>query len=150
MLDFKNNWRRLSSPVLTAEARDVLFLLIHNKLPVRERLFRIGLVVDPYCVVCPGGVVGDVEHFFCSCSRVEFVWSWVRSRLLELLGNNSHISNWELINLCLPGTRFEKEAVWLVGTHVAEVWSAIFSRGGSLMKSDKFFGFLKFKYKASQ
>ena len=148
--DNTNIWRILSSPVLTALARDTLFLVIHNKLPVRERLFRIGLVVDPYCEVCPGGVVCDLEHFFCSCSRTVLVWSWVRARLLGLLGSNSQISNWELINLFIPSTRFEKEVVWLVGTYVAEVWLSIFSRGSTCLKSDQFFGFLTFKYKAAQ
>ena len=61
LVDYKNVWKRLASPVLTAVARDTLFLLLHNKLPVRERLFRIGLAVDPYCEVCPGGVVCDLE-----------------------------------------------------------------------------------------
>ena len=38
-LDYGEVWRRLRSPVLTAGAKDVLFLLIHNKLPVKERLW---------------------------------------------------------------------------------------------------------------
>ena len=150
LVDYKNVWKRLASPVLTAVARDTLFLLLHNKLPVRERLFRIGLAVDPYCEVCPGGVVCDLEHFFCSCSRVVLVWSWVRRRLLDMLGVSSQISNWELINLYLPSTSFEKEIVWLVGTYVAGVWSEIFIRNGAFLKGDQFFGFLKFKYKAAQ
>ena len=52
-VSFRVVWRRLGSPVLCSAVRDVLFLLIHNKLPVRERLFRIGLSVDPYCQACP-------------------------------------------------------------------------------------------------
>ena len=150
LVDYTNIWRRLGSPVLTAEARDAIFLLIHNKLPVRERLFRIGLAVDPYCEVCPGGAVCDVEHFFCTCSRVEIVWSWVRNKLLGMMGLGSKISNWELINLFLPNTRFEKEIVWLVGTYVAGVWSELFHRGNAWLKAEQFFGFLKFKYKAAQ
>ena len=47
-ISLKLVWRRLESPVLSGSTRDVLFLLIHNKLPVKERLFRIGLSVDPY------------------------------------------------------------------------------------------------------
>ena len=94
MVEYKNIWRRLGSRVLTAEARDSLFLLIHNKLPVKERVFRIGLAVDPYCEFCPGGVICDVEHFFCSCSRVFIVWSWVRGRLLDMLGGTFQISKW--------------------------------------------------------
>ena len=100
---YRDVWRRLTSPVLTFVARDTLFLLLHNKLPINERLFRIGLDVDPYFEFCPGGVFCDVEHFFCSCSRVNQVWGWVRTRLLGLLGEGSdQVSNWELINLFFP------------------------------------------------
>ena len=40
--DYSVAWKRLHSPVVDGKARDVLFLLLHNKLPVKERLFRIG------------------------------------------------------------------------------------------------------------
>ena len=78
-INYKDVWRLLLNPVLTADAKDVIFLLIHNKLPVKERLFRIGLLNDPYCQFCPGGVVEDLEVFFCACDRVSQVWSWVTS-----------------------------------------------------------------------
>ena len=148
---YKEVWRRLSHPVLTADARDVLFVLIHNKLPVRERLFRIGLVVDPYCQKCPGGTVEDLEHFFCSCERVAHVWGWFRGKLLEVLGwNNAVVSNWELINLFLPVSFRDKDMVWMLGTYVAKVWEELFVRGKQRIRLDVFFGFLKFKYKAAQ
>ena len=64
-LDYKLTWYRLHSPVVDARARDVMYLLIHNKLPVPERLFRIRLKNDPYCRTCVGGAeIADVEHFF--------------------------------------------------------------------------------------
>ena len=95
-------------------------------------------------------MVCDVEHFFCSCSRVILVWSWVRGRLLDMLGGSYNISNWELINLFLPNVSFEKEIVWLVGCYLAGVWSGIFFRSDGSLKAEQFFGFLKFKYKAAQ
>ena len=115
---YKTVWKRLSSSVLSAEARDVLFLLVHNKLPVKERMFRIGLSVEPYCDHCPGVVICDVEHYFCSCSRVSYVWGWLRARLVGLLGDASvQVSNWELINLFLPNSgRDMKLLGWLVLT----------------------------------
>merc|ERR1711954_37592 len=39
--DYSVAWRRLHNPVVDSMAKDVLFLLLHNKLPVKERLFRI-------------------------------------------------------------------------------------------------------------
>ena len=41
-VDYKLVWRRLENPGLDPEVRNVMFLLIHNKLPVAEMLFRIG------------------------------------------------------------------------------------------------------------
>ena len=79
---YQQLWKRLSLPLHSVISRDVLYLLVHNKLPVRERIFRIGLRVDPYCGQCPGGEICDLEHFFCSCLRVANVWGWVR-RCLE-------------------------------------------------------------------
>ena len=144
-------WRRLMFPILTPAAKDVLFLLVHNKLPVKDRLFRIGLSVDPYCEHCPGGLDGDVEHLFCSCDKVAEVWRWVRGNLLGLMGGNfASVSNWEIINLMLPGSRMDNELVWLLGTYVAKVWEEIFVRGKTLLRMEVFFGYLRFKYKTDQ
>ena len=57
-------WQRINSAVLPSSIRDVSFLLMHNKLPVKERLFRVGLSNDPYCNFCPSAEICDVEHFF--------------------------------------------------------------------------------------
>ena len=150
-VEYKRVWRMLMCPVLTARARDVLFLLVHNKLPVRERLFRIGLVVDPYCEHCPGGVVCDVEHFFCTCDKVAPVWAWVRGRLLVLMaGNGANVSNWELINLFIPDSSRSKDMVWMLGTYVAKVWEEIQVRGKLRLRLEVFFGFLTFKYREAQ
>ena len=150
-VQYKGVWRKLFSPVLTAGAKDVLFLLVHNKLPVRERLFRIGLAVDPYCEHCPGGVVGDVEHFFCTCDKVAQVWDWVRGRLVELMGGNgANVSNWELINLFLPDSHRSKDMVWMLGTYAAKVWEEIQVRGKLMLRLEVFFGFMTFKYREAQ
>ena len=76
--DYKESWRRLQSFVIDSEARDIMFLLIHNKLPVPERLFRIGVKLDPYCSFCPDAVIADIEHFFCNCERTKLGWAWTR------------------------------------------------------------------------
>ena len=145
-VSFRVVWRRLSSPVLSSAVRDVLFLLIHNKLPVRERLFRIGLNVDPYCQACSGGIFCDIAHFFCACSGVAPVWGWVRARLIDFLGGGSaQCSDWELVNLLFPGSACENEAVWLVGTYVAWVWKEVYIHRKTWVRADQFFGFLRFK-----
>ena len=150
-IDYEGVWKRLLMPVLSAGAKDILYLLVHNKLPVRERLFRIGLQVDPYCDLCPGGVFCDVDHFFCTCDRVAEVWRWVRGQLVGLMGGNCDcVSNWEIINLFLPGSRREKDLVWMIGMYIVKVWEEIYVRGKPRLRMEAFFGFLKFKYKSAQ
>ena len=85
---YKTAWERAASPVLTACARDVLYLLIHNKLPLREKMFRIGLAADPYCEACSSAEISDVHHFFCSCSRVSDVWLEVRALIVDIFKFN--------------------------------------------------------------
>ena len=67
---FHQVWKRINSPVLNSSSQDLSYLLVHNKLPVIERLFRVGLKSDPYCVSCLGLQIHDTEHFFCQCVKV--------------------------------------------------------------------------------
>ena len=153
-ISLKPVWRRLTSPSLTSGCREILFLLIHNKLPVKERLFRIGLAFDPYCDLCMesvGAEICDVEHFFCTCSRVAQTWRRLKDILVNLLDvEQADISDEKLINLCLPNNRRCNEVIWLLGTYVGEVWRSIFVKGAPELNEDQFFGYLKFKYRADQ
>ena len=83
-LDYKLTWYRLHSPVVDARARDVMYLLIHNKLPVQERLFRIRIKNDPYCRTCDGAEIADVEHFFSQCEGIVGTWTLLRKEVLRL------------------------------------------------------------------
>ena len=49
-ISFHRAWRNLQNDSLLSKQRELLYLLIHDKLPVKERLFRIGQEIDPYCV----------------------------------------------------------------------------------------------------
>ena len=147
--DYGEVWDRLNSSVVDFRARDVMYLLIHNKLPVRERLFRIKLRPDPYCVHCGAAEVADVEHFFCLCVKSLGVWTWLRSKVLILLGQQQQVTDWDLLNLFLPPSVYEQEIVWLVSSYVGYVWDTVCARGADL-QLDQFFGFLTFKYRKHQ
>ena len=41
--DYGIVWTRLHSDVVEYRARDIMYLMLHNKLPVQERMFRIRL-----------------------------------------------------------------------------------------------------------
>ena len=133
-LDYSKVWKRLHSPIVKAESRDIMFLLLHNKLIVPERLFRIGVRNDPYCLHCLGAEIGDIEHFFCCCVRTASAWKWFRIGLLTLGGRDGIlISNFSLLNLLLPSTILELDIVWLVTHYVHYVWNM--AKDGSGMVS---------------
>ena len=110
--------------------------------------------VDPYCDYCldiTGAEICDVEHFFCSCSRVAEKWGRLRIIVLNLLGvGEAEVSDWELINLRLPNNRSSNEVIWLISSYVREVWGALYVKGAAVLNDAKLFGFLKFKYKNDQ
>ena len=148
---YKKVWSRLNSPLLAASVREILFLLLHNKLQVKERMFRIGKADNPFCNDCPGRVVCDVRHFFCSCIKVTQLWGWLRGRLVSMGGDVLLLSSdWEIINLFMPRIRREKEVAWLIGNYTYWVWFEKQVKNKSNLKMEHLFGFLRFKYKALQ
>ena len=143
-------WQRLASPALNCSTREVLFLFIHNKLPVRERLFRVHVISDPYCDTCFddfGALLADREHTFCLCSQVSEIWEELRVIIDPLLSEKS--SNLELLSLKFVSILYETEVTWLLGAYISEVWKLVQKRG-SFRNREEFFGFLKYKFKNDQ
>ena len=143
-------WKKLASPALNCSTREVLFLFIHNKLPVRERLFRVHVIPDPYCDICSdkfGALVADREHTFCFCSQVSEIWKEIRVIIDPLLSEDS--SNLELLSLKFASIQYETKITWLLGGYVSEVWKMVQKRG-CFRNREEFFGFLKYKFKNDQ
>ena len=147
--DYSTAWRRLHSSVVDDKARDVLFLLLHNKLPVRERLFRIGLKNDPYCLKCAGAEVSDIVHYFCTCEAVCHTWSWLKRQVMQLGRLGASVDDWDIVNLHFLNSRNDSEIVWLVSSYVLYVWEMVEVKKLEVTL-DKFFGYLTFKYKMYQ
>ena len=141
-------WKRIHSSVLSSNVKDTSFLLVHNKLPVLERLFRVGITNDPYCILCPGAVICDTEHYFCSCVRVSRIWCQISSTLSAMVG--ADLPNWKWINFFMPKSEYELEAVWLIGNYVTKVWTESYIHNVSELKEEDFFGYLSFKFKEDQ
>ena len=147
--DYENVWARPHGPVVCVRARDVMFLLLHNKLPVAERLFRIRLRNDPYCLSCFGAEVADAEHFFCFCEKVRRIWDWVKKQVVKHIGQQQQVTDWELLNPFFPSSAFDQRNVWLISNYVLFVWENISIRGAEV-KLEQFFGFLTYKYREHQ
>ena len=147
-VSFKRVWQLITLPVLPTSSYDIPYLLIHNKLPLLERLFRVGVRNDPYCETCPGAIICDAEHYFCACTRVKAAWLKLQQSIQNLIG--ACVPSERLITFRFPKSRFDKEVVWLLGTYMTEVWNLIFHRRKSHIKFEELFGFLKYKYRTDQ
>ena len=59
------------------------------------------------------------------------------------------LTDLQWITLDFPKTREFDHYVWLIGNYVDLVWQTVHGRGG-LLKKERVFGYLKYKYKADQ
>jgi hypothetical protein len=148
-VDWQLVWDRLEYLVLEPFGREVVFNIVHNIVPNRERLYtKMHLVNTPNCMVC--GVREDNTHIFTECVMVRESWGWVRMRLLGLLSEASAgCSNFELINLMFEKHHMDLESVWLVVTFVEYVWLEKFVRN-MFVKLEQAIGHIKLRYKANQ
>ena len=111
-------WERLNSAVLDPLAREQLFMVIHNIVPNRERLFmKMNMVNSPNCLLCHERE--DNVHLFMECILVREACGWVRLRLLSLLPEGcEQTSNFEFLNLMSIKNLMDNEAVWLLWEHL--------------------------------
>ena len=135
-------------PIVDSASHDICYLLVHNKLPVKERLFRVNLIGDPYCSICPGTQLCDIDHFFCSCLRVKEAWLLIKNSIHNLIG--SAPPDYQLVRFSFPKCNFENEVIWLMGSYVRELWKELYFNEEAIIKTEEFFGYLKFKFRADQ
>ena len=97
-LPWNDIWARLNRTVINSQVRDIMFLVIHNILPTRDRLYRLNQCRDDQCE--QGDGVEDVEHLFTSCVRTQVAWAWCRRKIMNLMPDlQTYPSNFELIHL---------------------------------------------------
>ena len=114
-------WGRLNLPVLVSEVRDLMFMLIHNILPTRDRLARLRRRQDALCSAEDG--IESAEHLFTACTRTQVAWAWARRKIIHLMPvSNIYPSDFELIHLAFEPNTMEKEIVWLISHYCWYVW----------------------------
>ena len=123
-VDWSCVWSRQQNSVLDIMGKEILFLIVHNIIANKDRVFKFNMTASPNCTLC--GVVQDNVHLFCECVNVREAWFWMRQRLLGFLTEEEHqTSNFEFINLMFPASLFDNEIVWLLGVYVHQVWKNI-------------------------
>ena len=142
-------WRRLKLMGYKRDIHEVSFLMIHNKLPLQERLFRVQLSPDPYCPSCLDAFFQDAHHYFITCERVQRYWIWVREICSQILGWKD-VDDEALLKFYWPTSRRDREISWLISHYIFIVWEMLFTRRRSVISEGEFFGFLRFKYKEAR
>ena len=145
--DMSNVWYRLKLMNHSREVQEVSLLLIHNKLPVQERLFRIKLSSDPYCPSCPAAVIQDVDHYFTGCDNTKFFWNWIRNLSQEMLSHSTNLEDSSLLNFRWPRSRHARAISWLMSHYIFIVWDMCHVRKLTRINDGAFFGYMRFKYK---
>jgi hypothetical protein len=68
-VDWQLFWARLEYPVLNPLAREFIFMIVHNIVPTRDRLYMKMHMVDfPNCVM--SNVRVGITHMFTECIEV--------------------------------------------------------------------------------
>ena len=124
-VDWSCVWKRVHSPVLEPQAREIMFMIVNNIVANRDRLFhKFNMVPSPSCVQCRS--IHDNVHLFCECILVRESWFWIRQRILGLFqGANGNTSNFEMINFMFETCTMDDEVVWILGNYVQLVWKTV-------------------------
>ena len=129
--DWSQVWLRLQSPMLEPGAREVMFMVVHNIIANRDRLFsKFHMVPNADCLHC--NVLHDNVHVFCECVLVRESWFWIRQRLIGMIPHSGATSNFEFLNLMFEKSAFENQVIWMIGIHVQMVWEHVICKKKSL------------------
>ncbi|KAJ8335383.1 hypothetical protein SKAU_G00387250 [Synaphobranchus kaupii] len=79
-------WARLQPKGLGNRLKDLTWLIVLNRLPVRDVLYRHGISLNQFCLrnMCFG--VETVEHTFWSCAFAQDVWAEAGTYFVPLQG----------------------------------------------------------------
>lgn len=147
-------FKNLQNPVLDSKTKDLMFTIIHNILPNRQRLFKMNKIQDEFCqnknclifrdtdgplpenvisrddmTIVIGGHTQDNVHLFCECDKVKEIWAWVRNKVCQmLLVERQNLSNLELIHLAIPSNSNTNEIVWLIANYCYYIYTQVVTR----------------------
>ena len=112
-------WKRVNSGVLQPSARNILFLIVHEKLATRERGHRIlgHIYESPLCQSC-FREPETIMHKIALCKHVKEAWDSLRELMESIDQLVLFESDHSLLNLCFTRLLEEDTILWLLGEYV--------------------------------
>lgn len=111
--DFRQLWRNISAPHLPAKVRSTWYMVVHDIVPTKERLYRIRMSASDSCSYCGQG--DSILHRLTSCPRVRPVYIQAQAFLQRI---HFPINRQEQFirpdYLTTPRTR-QNSALWIIG-----------------------------------
>ena len=123
-INWEITWKRASLPGLNSATHSFLWKMLHNILPTRERLHRLGInnIASPMCCQCDQAVYDDLPHALVTCPQNTEVTDWLLNQLLRVSPN---ISPHQLVLLSMNDLHEEHElpVTWLISQTLSHIWS---------------------------
>lgn len=81
-LDWGMVWERLYDPVLSREALDICFCLLHDIYPTKQRLNKCNQHPTGFCVHCPRTLDTGI-HMFVECGSIIHLWIYIKNMMIR-------------------------------------------------------------------
>ena len=118
-MNWKCIWSCLCNGVFSPQARNYMYLIIHERVCTRERCHRLApnLYESPTCLKC----FADPEtigHRYQHCQAVSQSWGQLRELLENLDFNIVFEADTAILNLSFVQTSREPAVLWLLGEYI--------------------------------
>ena len=110
-LDFPVIWEKVSNSFVCPDLRNLKWRVLHDVLPVNEKLHRQQSFVSPFCPLCRVGVE-SLQHIFLGCPVVVPVLNRVEAIIARLLNRPSAILTVNEVVYLLPPLAAGRLRVW--------------------------------------
>ena len=130
-VDWERTWSLMLTKGLNGRQKSLIFKILHNILPTRARLHRMGLSDSPNCDLCPHGIVGDLTHALLDCDHNSVVNDWIIAVLFDIDPGllDSELSSKNITTLNLNISEEKKLPVHLFLLQVFEIiWNRRLTR----------------------
>lgn len=114
-------WKKLKKLPLSTEAKDLMWLIAHEALPIAAKIFTYHIVKHNLCTICYGETE-TISHCLFNCSQARPIWQLLYQ--LAPIIKNIPIEDLALLNLNIPEKNLNKYVSIMVSEACHTVWLA--------------------------